>query len=264
MLNQLRLAWAYRYFILSSIRNDLFTRFTRSKLGSVWALVNPLVMVAIYAVVLSAVLSAKLPGIDNPYAYAIYLTSGTMGWTLFSEVLTRCLGLFTGNADLIKKMSFPKITLPLIVLGSSLVNSVFLFAAILVIFAFLGHFPGPEILWVPVLQIVTALMAIGVGIIVGVLNVFLRDIEQVVPILLQLLFWFTPIVYPASVVPAALRPWMNLNPVYPLISGYHDVLTFQRSPDPTALAVTVVGALVLMAVGLFLVLRASPEMADVL
>ncbi|HET8701092.1 MAG TPA: ABC transporter permease, partial [Nitrococcus sp.] len=172
MLNQLRLAWAYRYFILSSIRNDLFTRFTRSKLGSIWALVNPLVMVAIYAVVLSAVISAKLPGINNPYAYAIYLTSGIMGWTLFSEVLTRCLSLFTGNADLIKKMSFPKITLPLIVLGSCLVNSVFLFAAILVVFAFLGHFPGLEILWVPVLQIVTALMAIGVGIIVGVLNVF--------------------------------------------------------------------------------------------
>lgn len=264
MLNQLRLAWAYRYFIASSIRNDLFTRFARSKLGSVWALVHPLVMVAIYAVILSKVLGAKIPGIDNPYSYAIYLTAGIMGWTLFSEILTGCLNLFTGNANLIKKMAFPKITLPIITVGSCLVNNVILLAAILVIFALMGHYPGPEIFWIFVLQIVTALAAMGAGVVVGVLNVFVRDVEQVVPIVLQLLFWFTPIVYPASIVPDAIRPWMNLNPVYPLISGYHDVLVLQHGPDIVALVTTMAIALLLMGLGLFMVRRASPEMTDVL
>ena len=105
-------------------------------------ILNPLSQVLIFAFVLSAVLSAKLPGIDNQYAYAIYLMAGTLGWSLFAEIVNRCLTLFIDNGNILKKLVFPKIALPLIVTGSALVNNTLLFVAILLIFGVLGHLPS--------------------------------------------------------------------------------------------------------------------------
>ena len=96
-------------------------------------ILQPLAMVAIYALVLSEVLGAKLPGIDNKFAYAIYLVSGILCWSLFVDIVTRCLTVFVDNESLLKKMVFPRICLPLIVVGSALVNNVLLLlAAVLV------------------------------------------------------------------------------------------------------------------------------------
>lgn len=254
----------YRYFIVSSVRNELLNQFARSRLGGLWMVIHPLVMVAIYAFVLSAVLRSRLEGIDSQYAYAIYLTSGILAWSLFSDMLTRCLNLFVGNADLLKKMVVPKITLPMITLGAALVNNLLLFLAILVIFALLGHWPNMTLLWLPVLTAVLLLFALGLGLIVGVLNVFMRDLAQVVPIVLQCLFWFTPIVYPAVIIPEHMRQWLLLNPLYPLVSGYQAVLAYQQTPDLKALAVMALVALGLCLLGFWLVRRASAEMVDVL
>ena len=96
--------WRYRYFIFSSIKNDLRSRFIRSKLGGLWMIINPLAQVLIFALILSEVLAAKLPGIDNKYAYALYLMAGILGWSLFSETISRCLNLFIDNGNLMKKM----------------------------------------------------------------------------------------------------------------------------------------------------------------
>jgi len=254
----------YRYFIFSSIRNELINQFARSRLGGLWIIIHPLVMVAIYAFVLSAVLSAKFDGIDNQYAYAIYLTSGILGWTLFSEVLTRCLSLFVGNADLLKKMVVPKTVLPVITAGSVVINNVLLFLAILVIFGFLGHGPSSALLWLPLITGVLLLFALGIGLIISVLNVFIRDFAQVVPILLQFLFWFTPIVYPVVVIPESLRSFIAFNPLYPAISAYHDVLAYRQTPDLIALGIMGVCGLILCGAGIWLVRRAGPEMVDVL
>jgi lipopolysaccharide transport system permease protein len=260
----LRDVWAYRFFILSSIRNDLTLRFARSKLGGLWNIIHPMVMVAIYAFILSAVLQAKLPGIDNRYAYAIYLTAGLMAWSLFTELITRCLTLFIDHGDLLKKMKFPKITLPLIVLGSCLVNNLFLLLAALGIFATLGHFPGWEILWLPALLAITAVFGLGIGLLLGTFNVFMRDLGEAVPVVLQVAFWLTPIVYPLNIIPEGRQHWLDLNPMFPVVSAYHDVLAFQQPPALTGLAVIAVVSLVLLGLGLVVVRRASGEMADVL
>ena len=116
-----------RYFILSSIKTELRVKFIRSRLGGLWMILNPLAQVLIFAFVLSAVLSAKLPGIGNRYAYAIYLMAGILGWSLFAEIVNRCLTLFIDNGNILKKLVFPKIALPLIVTGSALVNNALLF-----------------------------------------------------------------------------------------------------------------------------------------
>ena len=108
----LRAAWLYRFFIVTSIKTELRTRFVRSRLGGFWMILNPLAQVFLFAFVLSAVMSAKLPGINNRYAYAIYLMAGTLGWSLFVEIVNKCVMVFVDNANILKKLVFPKIALP--------------------------------------------------------------------------------------------------------------------------------------------------------
>ena len=225
-------------------------------------ILNPLSQVLIFAFVLSAVLSAKLPGINNRYAYAIYLMAGTLGWSLFAEIVNRCLTLFIDNGNILKKLVFPKIALPLIVTGSALVNNFLLFFAILVIFGLLGHMPGIALLWLPLLMAVTVGLALGLGLALGVLNVFMRDIGQVVPVILQIVYWFTPVVYMVEIIPAEYRRWMVFNPLIPIVTGYQDVLLYNRAPDWAGLGVTIITAAVLLALALVLFRKASPEMVD--
>lgn len=264
MSDMLKSLWAYRGFVLSSIKNEFVTRFARSKLGGFWMILQPLAQVLIYALILSAVLSAKLPGIDNQYAYAIYLTAGFLGWVLFSDIISRCLGLFIEQGNLMKKMKFPKITLPAIVVGSALLNNVMLLLAILIVFTILGHFPTLQLLWLPVLTLGVVALALGIGLILGILNAFIRDIGQAVPILLQVMFWFTPIVYPISIIPEQLQQFLVFNPIYPFIEGYHDVLVYGQAPHlGEILLVTAIGFFIL-GFSLFLFRRANAELVDVL
>ena len=262
MKGMLLAAWLYRFFIVSSIKTELRSKFVRSSLGGLWMILNPLAQVLIFAFVLSAVLSAKLPGITNQYAYAIYLMAGTLGWSLFAEIVNRCLTLFIDNGNILKKLVFPRIALPLIVTGSALVNNVLLFVAILAIFGVLGHLPSIALIWLPVLMVINIALALGIGLGLGVLNVFMRDIGQVVPVLMQFLFWFTPVVYMANIIPEQYREWLAFNPMIPIINGYQNILLYNKEPDWTGLGVITLIALSLLAFSLVLFRKASPEMVD--
>jgi lipopolysaccharide transport system permease protein len=264
MFSMLRSLWQYRHFVISSIRNELISRFARSKLGGLWMIINPLAQVAIYALILSNVLAAKLHGIDHKYSYAIYLMSGLLAWTLFSEIISRCLNLFIEQGNLMKKMYFPRITLPSIVIGSSLLNNILLLVAMLGIFALLGHNFSTAMLWLIPLTLTVVTLAMGIGLILGVMNVFLRDIGQMVPIVLQVWFWFTPIVYPENIIPENYRHLLNLNPIYPIISAYHEVLVYNTTPTIGPLVIIAAISLTLMLLSLFVFRRASAEMADAL
>jgi lipopolysaccharide transport system permease protein len=260
-----RSLWHYRHFVLSSIRNELISRFARSKLGGLWMIINPLSQVAIYALILSNVLAAKLPGVSNQYAYAIYLMAGLLAWTLFSEIIGRCLNLFIEQGNLMKKMSFPRITLPAIVVGSNLLNNSLLFIAMLGIFAMLGHQFSVAMFWLIPLTLIVVVFALGIGLILGVMNVFLRDIGQITPIIMQMLFWLTPIVYPVSIIPESYQHLLNLNPMYPITHTYQQILVYGVAPTlDGGLATTAIIALVLILLSLFLFRRASAEIVDVL
>lgn len=264
MLGMFRGLWQYRHFVISSIRNELISRFARSKLGGLWMIINPLAQVAIYALILSNVLAAKLPGVESQYAYAIYLMAGLLAWTLFNEIISRCLNLFIENGNLMKKMSFPRITLPSIVIGSSLLNNGLLLLSMLGIFLLLGHHFALAMLWLLPLTAILTAFAVGVGLVLGVMNVFLRDIGQVVPIVLQMWFWFTPIVYPVTIIPESYRHWLNYNPMYHITRTYQEVLVYGRSPQFDGLVIIGGVALVLLLLSLFLFRRSIEEMVDVL
>ncbi len=258
-------AWRYRQFIFSSIRTEFRARFIRSKLGGLWMIIHPLAQAAIFALVLAEVMAAKLPGMaTNKFAYAIYLSSGLLAWSLFAEIVTRCLTVFIDNGNLMKKMSFPRISLPLIIAGSAVTNNFLLFVAILVVFALVGHVPTIEMAWIPILMLFTLGLGLGVGLLLGVFNVFVRDVGQVVPVALQLGFWFTPIVYTPSAIPADLRAYLNLNPMTMIVQGYQNAILFNRPPDLVGLAGLASFTFVLLGVVLVLFRRASAEMVDVL
>ncbi|WEN14952.1 ABC transporter permease [Rhodanobacter sp. AS-Z3] len=256
--------WSYRHFIVSSIRNDLRSRFARSKLGGLWMVLQPLAQVAIYALVLSRIMAAKLPGIDNRYAYVIYLMAGMIAWSLFAEVVTRSLTLFVDNGNLMKKMAFPRVCLPIIIAGSSLVNNILLLAAAVGVFLLIGHPLSLAMLWLPILMGINLAFAIALGLILGVLNVFVRDVAQVMAVVLQLLFWLTPIVYMPSIIPDRLRAMLEFNPMMHMVVAFQDVILYGRAPHITGLAIIAVTAAILLLFSLILFRRAAPEMVDVL
>lgn len=256
--------WKYRHFVFSSIRNEFASRFAASKLGALWMIINPLAQVAIYALILSNLLSTKLPGIVSQYAYAIYLMAGLLAWNLFSELINRCLNLFIEQGNLMKKMSFPRIALPAIVSGSCLLNNILLFIAMLGIFALLDHQFSSATLWLLPLTLVVSAFALGLGLILGVMNVFVRDIGQGFPIILQVWFWFTPIVYPENIIPESYRGVLMLNPMYPITSAYHKILVYNQPPDLAPVLTISVISFLLLLLSLFLFRRASAEMVDVL
>lgn len=264
MSNVLRELWRTRHFIKSAIKNEFATRFARSRLGGLWMIIYPLAQIVIYAFILSAVMAARLPGIAGTYSYAIYLTAGILGWSLFTEVVTRSLGVFIDNGNLLKKMAFPRLALPVILAGSSLINNVLLLLVSIVVFTLLGHWPGISIVWIPALTLLTLCLSLSVGMSLGIINVFLRDVGQIVPILLQFGFWLTPIVYVLEMIPERFRFILYLNPMTGIIQAYQSVMVFGRTPDLTLLIYPVVLTLVMFAIAAQLYRRAGDEMVDAL
>ncbi|MEA3490275.1 MAG: ABC transporter permease [Campylobacterota bacterium] len=256
--------WAYRYFILSSIQTNFKSRFARSKLGGLWMILHPLAQVLIYALILSNILKAKLPGIESQYAYAIYLMAGMVGWTLFSEIVGASIDVFISNANLLKKMAFPKLTLPLIVIGNGMVNFLLLLLAMFVVFAFLGHVALHAIIWLPLLILVTLALAVGIGLTLGVINVFIRDVGQVMSIVLQFWFWLTPVVYTLSIVPEEYHHLFFINPMAGVIEGYHNILVYDKAPDFGLLIYPSIVGIVTLILALYLFKRANEDMTDVL
>ncbi len=264
MKSILRIIWNYKFFIISSIKTDYKTRYARSKLGALWAIIQPMAMVIVYAFILSNIMTSKLPGVATQYAYPIYILSGIVVWTLFSEVVGRSLTVFIDNASLIKKLNFPKITLPLIISGSAMINYIIFLALSYIAFVFLDHYPYKNLYWIPILSIILLSLALGIGIFFGLLNVFIRDIGQLVNVALQFWFWLTPIVYMVSVIPSDFRLLLYMNPLTGIVQSFQDVMLYDRAPNMELLIYPCISAMVMILLAFFLYRRANEEMADVL
>ncbi len=256
--------WNYRYFILSSIKTEFYSRFARSKLGAFWMVLHPLAQVLIFALILSQIMTAKLPGVETQYAYPVYLLAGMLGWSLFSEILSNLLTVFIDNGNLLKKMAFPKLALPLITIGSALVNFILLLLMMFVVFAFLGHMPLHALYWLPLLVLITIGLSVGMGLILGTINVFIRDIGQFMTIIMQFWFWLTPIVYMPSIIPEKYHGLLMANPMTGIIMGYQNILVYDKAPDAELLIYPTILAVITMVLALIIFRKASEEMADVL
>jgi lipopolysaccharide transport system permease protein len=254
--------WSYRGFILGTIKREFQAKYQNSLFGVVWAVLSPLAMIIVYTVVFSQVMKAKLPGVESNVAYSIYLCAGTLTWGLFSEITQRMQACFLENANLLKKLIFPRLCLPIIVLGNALLNFSIIFALFTIFLLVTGNFPGLLFFALIPLLAILLMMAIGLGVTLGVLNVFFRDVGQLFGIFLQFWFWLTPIVYPISILPAKVQSLMNLNPLVSVIGGFQSILVMKAMPDWNNLAYPFILSICLCFFGLYLFRRHSGDMVD--
>ena len=229
-MDTLRSLWLYRGFILGCVKREFQSKYQNSLLGAAWNVLNPLAMILVYTVVFAEVMRARLPGIDNKFSYSIYLCAGVLTWGFFTEGVNRGISMFVDNANLLKKISFPRITLPVVVVSSTTLNFSIVATLFIGFLVASQSFPGWVVLGaLPVLFLQTVL-ALGLGLVLGILNVFFRDVGQFFGIFMQFWFWLTPIVYPAQVLPESLRSWLSWNPMTPIVAAYQQVFVAQDWP----------------------------------
>lgn len=260
----LGIPWRYRHFIFTSIKGELKTRMSRSYIGAGWFILQPMAQGLIFALVLSEVLGARFPQSQNKATYAIYVLSGMAAWSFFSEIVNRCLTIFVEYSSSIKKIAFPRLCLPLIVLGSAVVNHAMVLVATMVLFCFFGHYPSWAWLVLPLGAILIATLAFGIGMIAGIFNVFSRDIAQIFAIVLQIWFWLTPIAYPAGTLPPQFAWIATANPMVPLVAVYQRALLYHEWPNVASLIIPFLVAAGLLAFAAVLFRRASSDLVDAL
>jgi lipopolysaccharide transport system permease protein len=237
-------------------------KYRNSLLGAAWTVLNPLAMIVVYTVIFSKVMHSRLQGVDNTFAYSIYLCAGVLTWGLFAEITSRAQNVFLENANLLKKLSFPRLTLPISVVATACLNFGIVFGLFTGFLVLTGNFPGlPFIALVPVLLIHIA-FAVGLGITLGVLNVFFRDVGQFFNIVLQFWFWLTPIVYPSNVLPQRLQSVIDINPLARLAQAYQAILVSGRWPDWASLWPVLLLAICFCLLGYRLFRKHAGEMVD--
>ena len=262
MLSMLSPLWLYRGFIMGNVRREIQSRYQNSLLGAAWVFINPLAMIVVYTVIFSQVMGAKLPGVDSTFSYSIYLCAGVITWGLFADITGRAQNVFIDHANLLKKLTFPRLCLPVIVVINASLNFLVIFGLFTVFLLITGNFPGLVALALIPLLLLQILFAIGLGISLAVLNVFFRDVGQLFSVMLQFWFWLTPIVYPVSILPETVRPFMNLNPMASLVAGYQTILVNQQWPVWQDLWFVSLLALILLILGLKLFRKHAGDMVD--
>ena len=262
MLGYLRSIWVYREFVLGNVKREFQSKYRNSMLGAAWSVINPLAMIFVYTVIFSKIMGAKMPGVDSAFGYSIYLCAGILTWGLFSEITSRSQNMFLDNANLLKKISFPRLCLPVTVVANGLLNFGIIFGLFTVFLLITGNFPGIAYLALLPLLGLLVMLAVGLGMVLGVLNVFFRDVGQFFGIFLTFWFWFTPIVYPAAVLPEWVRPLMALNPLAATIGGVQGVFVHGEWPRWDGLLYPLMFAVVLCLLGFRLFRSRVGEMVD--
>jgi lipopolysaccharide transport system permease protein len=258
----LRECWAFRGFILASVKRDFVSRYLGTNLGFFWAVAQPLAMILIYTLVLAEIMRPALPGHTGRFAYSIYLCAGIIVWQLMSELLNRSVGIFVHNAGLLKKANLPKLAFPVVVTLTGLTNFGVIFALFCVFLAAIGAFPGSAILAMVPLVVLVIGFALGLGVLLGTLNVFYRDIEQSVGMLMQFWFWLTPIVYPGRALPGFAADLLAWNPMWPIVHFAQAIFLDGRVPAWSMLAYPAIVAVILLLLAMLAFRRLAGEIVD--
>jgi len=255
--------WRYRGFVLGMVGREFRARYLGSLLGIFWAVLNPLAMIFVYTVIFSNVMGARLAGATNDtMAYGIFLCAGLLSWNFFAELLGRCQNIFIEQANLLKKLNFPRVTLPAILFLSTGINFIIIFGIFIGFLSLSGRFPGWNLLFFIPLLLIQQGFALGLGMLLGTLNVFFRDIGQAVGIILQFWFWFTPIIYPVSILPESIRELIYLNPMTQLTIGYQQIILKNTPPVWALLKFHFLGTILMLLIGLIVFTRLSDDIVD--
>lgn len=256
-------ARGHRYLLTEFIRRDVKGRFAGSLAGTFWTLISPLATIIVYLFVFSMVLRIQVT-VDETgtNSFAIFFLTGLFPWLLFSESLSRSVGCLIDNANLITKVVFPVELLPAgTVLASFLVNGLGMLL-FLVYLMFQGY---AHLTWFLVLILVPLQMFFtwGIASFLAAASVFIRDIRELLGIILMVWFFATPIIYPLSMVPANIKPFISLNPMCTFAGLYRDALIIHQLNWAPVLLVSII-SMVSYVIGAWFFMRARPAFGDVL
>lgn len=234
-------------FIIEITRRDFAERFAGSVLGSLWAVIWPLVNLFIYIVIFGKIMGARLPGTSDMNAYGVYLAAGLIPWTAFASTITRSASVFIDKKHIISKVRTSLPSLLLHITLSETITYIISMVVFCVILVFQGHDFHRGVLLVPFLYYILQVLALGLGLFAAVLNVFIRDVREITGVILQLWFWFTPIVYIPEILPGVVRKLLIFNPAYVVVQSFQRIFVFNDYPPFRALVLLTVIAHLLVA-----------------
>lgn len=254
-----------RYELIFSLaRRDLVLRYKGSALGIVWAVLTPVVMIAIFTFIFANLFGARFGQSSSPWDYALYLFCGLLPWTMFQETLQRATTTIVSHANLVKRVLFPLEALPAAQTLSSLANQLFGTVALLLATLILRKTIPPTIFWLPLLLIPQTMLTLGAAWLVSSLGVFLRDLAQGISLLLLAWMYLTPIIYPETVVPEQYRGLLNLNPFTSLVRSYRQITLEGINPDWNGMAYFFVFSIIVFCAGYWWFARTRKNFADVI
>ncbi len=249
------------FLLRELVKRDFQGRYAGSALGLVWSFLQPLWMLLLFTFVFSTVMKISLAGARTGH-FAIFLFSGLLPWMALQEGVLRASTAITDNSSLVKKLRFPPEILVLAVVLAALLHEAIAALIFLGVLAFLGeiHLGGMPLLLLAVpLQIA---LTLGLGLLLGAVNVFFRDIAQVLGMVFTGWFYLTPIVYPAAQVPARFRGWIELNPLTSLVELYRQAFLGGRVALVPGTAALALAAAVLLFAGFLLFRRLKTAFVD--
>lgn len=250
--------------ILSLARRELLTRYKGSALGIIWALVTPVVTIAIFTFIFAGLFGARFGERGTSWDYALYLFCGLLPWTMFQETLQQSSTTIVTHANLVKRVIFPLETLPVAQALAALGNQMFGTLALLVATLIVHRQLHVTILWLPVLVIPQLMATLGAAWLVASLGVFWRDIAQGIALVLMAWMFLTPIIYPETIVPERYRPFINANPFTALVRSYRRTILEGAAPDWSGLAYFTAFAAVMFIFGYWWFAKTRRNFADVI
>jgi len=256
--------WNYRRFIWQNAVRDLRHRYAGSSMGFLWNVINPLSQILIYTVVFSRLMEIRIPNLSSASTFAVYLCSGLIPWISFNETVIRCTNSFYENANYLKKLALPEIVFVVQNAWSSFLSlliSMMLFIGVCLI---LGHYPSGSWTILLVILILMQGFAFGLGLIFGILNTFFKDVGQLLVILMQILFWTTPIVYLEGILPLWFKKILPMNPLYHFVRALHVVIVDKKWPSFEPWMVMIGLAIISPILGYQWLTRVKSEIRDVL
>lgn len=247
----------YRDMIFSLVRRDLRGRYQKSVLGVLWNFLNPLFQIVVYAVVFVVIFKSS---IEN---YYIYLAIGIVPWTFFSESLAQGASSIVGNAEMVKKIYFPREVLTLSTVLSRLINMVLSFLIVFIFIIFSGVGISVSTVWMlPIVWILQTLLITGIALLLASVTVYFRDMEYITGVILMAWIWATPILYDITTLPEVVQKVLMINPMTLIVMMYHDILYYKVMPSVDMLLVALIEGVVVLVIGEFIFRKIEANFAE--
>ncbi len=249
-------------FIWHLVKREFRGRYAGSVLGMFWALLGPALTILIFLLVFSNIMAMRFGGDTGISEYVIYLCCGIIPWNAFQESIVRSNTVFVDHSNLIKRVVFPKEILIAQIVTTCTLNLIIGFLLLIPVVIILDSPIGISLVYLPLVITLQMLFSFGLGMIFSTLNVFFRDLSQVIGIFLHVWFWLTPIVYPIKIIPEWLSWWMQFNPLAHLMELYRSILMNSENPGLKQFALFSSITLFVVVIGFSIFERLKDEIPD--